>query len=100
TGNAGDVFVNGNSLLISSGASLSSATFGSGSSGKVTIRNTNTTVMGESPSGINSNISSTTLGSGSAKTLTLDTGKLQILDGGAVAATALVTGNGGDLSIN
>ncbi|MHC5821122.1 MAG: two-partner secretion domain-containing protein, partial [Nostoc sp.] len=100
TGNAGDVFVNGNSLLISSGASLSSATFGSGSSGQVTIRNTNSTVMGESPSGINSNISSTTLGTGSAKTLTLDTGKLQILDGGAVAATALVTGNGGDLSIN
>ncbi|WP_442937585.1 two-partner secretion domain-containing protein [Nostoc sp.] len=99
-GNAGDVFVNGNSLLISSGASLSSATFGGGSSGKVTIRNTNTTVMGESPSGLYSNISSTTLATGSGKTLTLDTGKLQILDGGVVATTALVAGNGGDLSIN
>ncbi|QMS87927.1 S-layer family protein [Nostoc edaphicum CCNP1411] len=100
TGNAGDVLVNGNSLLVSSGASLSSATFGSGSSGKVTIRNTNTTVIGESPSGLYSNISSTTFATGSAKTLTLDIAKLQILDGGAVATTAFFAGNGGDLSIN
>ena len=99
-GNAGDVFVNGNSLLVSSGASLSSATFGSGSSGKVTIRNTNTTVMGESPSGLYSNISSTTFATGSAKNLTLNTAKLQILDGGAVATTSFFAGNGGDLSIN
>ncbi|MEH2421371.1 MAG: S-layer family protein [Nostoc sp.] len=100
TGNAGNVFINGNSLVVSSGASLSSATFGSGSSGKVTIRNTNTTVTGESPSGLYSNISSTTFATGSAKTLTLDTAKLQILDGGVVAATAFFAGNGGDLNIN
>ncbi|MBN3872828.1 MAG: S-layer family protein [Nostoc sp. JL33] len=100
TGNAGDIFVNGNSLLISSGGSLSSVTFGSGSSGKVTIHNTNTTVMGESPFGLYSNISSTTFATGSAKTLMLDTAKLQILDGGAIAATAFFVGNGGDLSIN
>ncbi|MBN3962599.1 S-layer family protein [Nostoc sp. NMS8] len=100
TGNAGDVFVNGNSLLISSGASLSSVTFGSAATGKVTIRNTNTTVIGESPSGIYSNISSITFATGSAKTLTLNTAKLQILDGGAIAATAFFVGNGGDLSIN
>ncbi|MEH2414212.1 MAG: S-layer family protein [Nostoc sp.] len=99
-GNAGDVFVNGNSLLIANGASLSSVSFGSGSSGQVTIRNTNTTVMGESPSGLYSNISSTTFATGNAKALTLDTAKLQILDGGVVAATAFLVGNGGDLTIN
>ncbi|MEH2169710.1 MAG: S-layer family protein [Nostoc sp.] len=100
TGNAGDVFVNGNSLLISSGGSLSSTTFGSGSSGKVTIRNTNTTVIGESPSGLYSNITSITFATGNAKALTLDTSKLQILEGGAVATSAFFVGNGGDLSIN
>ncbi len=100
TGNAGDVFVNGYSLLVSSGASLSSSTFGSGSSGQVTIRNTNTTVIGESPSGLYSNVGSITFATGSAKALTLDTAKLQILDGGAVATTAFFVGNGGDLSIN
>ena len=100
TGNAGNVFVNGNSLLVSSGGSLSSATFGSGSGGKVTIRNTNTTVTGESPSGVYSNISLITFATGNTKTLTLDTAKLQILDGGVVAATAFFAGNGGDLNIN
>jgi large exoprotein involved in heme utilization and adhesion len=92
--------INGNSLLVSSGGSLSSVTFGSGSSGKVTIRNTNTTVIGENPFGLYSNILSITFATGSAKTLTLDTAKLQILDGGAVGTSAFFVGNGGDLSIN
>ncbi|MEH2226283.1 S-layer family protein [Nostoc sp.] len=100
SGNAGDISVNANSLLVSNGVTLASATFGSGSSGKVTIRTNHTTVMGESPSGLYSNISSLTFATGNAKTLTLDTAKLQILDGGAVAATTFFTGNGGDLSIN
>ncbi|QHG20470.1 filamentous hemagglutinin [Nostoc sp. ATCC 53789] len=100
SGNAGDIFVNGNSLVVSGGASLSSATFGSGSSGKVTIRNNHTTVMGENPFGLYSSISSTTFAMGNAKILTLDTAKLQILDGGVVAATTFFIGNGGDLSIN
>ncbi|MEH2066318.1 MAG: S-layer family protein [Nostoc sp.] len=100
TGNAGDILINGNNLLVSNGGSLSSITFGSGSSGKVTIHNTNTTVKGESPSGLYSNIISTTFATGSAKTLMLDTANLQILDGATVAATTFFVGNGGDLSIN
>ncbi|BAY26768.1 filamentous hemagglutinin-like protein [Calothrix sp. NIES-2100] len=100
SGNAGDVFVNGNSLVVSDGGSLSSFTFGSGSSGKVTVSNKNTTVIGESIYGVYSNISSTTLATGNAKTLTLDTARLQILDGGVVAATTFFAGNGGDLNIN
>ncbi|MCC5609220.1 S-layer family protein [Nostoc sp. CHAB 5834] len=100
SGNTGDISVNANSLLVSNGASLISATFGSGSSGKVTIRTNHTTVMGESPSGLYSNISSITFATGNAKTLTLDTAKLQILDGGAVGTTTFFAGNGGDLRIN
>ncbi|MFN6461550.1 MAG: S-layer family protein [Nostoc sp. DedVER02] len=100
SGNAGDVFVNGNNLLVSNGASLSSSTFGNGSSGKVTIRNTNTTIIGESLPELYSNISIITFATGNAKTLTLNTANLQILDGGAVAATAFFVGNGGNLSIN
>ncbi|AFY45253.1 S-layer family protein [Nostoc sp. PCC 7107] len=100
SGNAGDISVNANSLLVSNGAALISATFGSGSSGKVAIRTNHTTVMGQSPGGTYSNISSTTFATGNAKTLTLDTAKLQILDGGAVAATTFFAGNGGNISIN
>ncbi|WP_292768313.1 S-layer family protein [Nostoc sp. NOS(2021)] len=100
TGNAGDVFVNGNSLLISGGASLSSVTFGSGSSGKVTIHNKNTTVMGENPFGLYSNISITTFATGNTKDLILDTANLKILDGGTVGSSAFFIGNGGNVSIN
>jgi filamentous hemagglutinin family protein len=100
SGNTGDISINANSLLVSQGASLSSATFGSGSSGKVAIRTNHTNVMGESPTGLYSNISSITFATGNAKTLTLDTAKLQILDGGAVGTTTFFAGNGGDLSIN
>ncbi|MEH1940483.1 MAG: S-layer family protein [Nostoc sp.] len=100
SGNTGDISVNANSLLVSNGASLISATFGSGSSGKVAIRTNHTTVMGQSPSGLYSNISSITFATGNAKTLTLDTAKLQILDGGAIGTTTFFAGNGGDISIN
>ncbi|MEA5603516.1 S-layer family protein [Nostoc sp. UHCC 0252] len=100
SGNAGDISVNANSLLVSNGGSLISATFGSGSSGKVAIRAHHTTVMGQSPAGPYSNISSTTFATGNAKTLTLDTARLQILDGGAVATSTFFAGNGGDISIN
>ncbi|WP_141699641.1 S-layer family protein [Nostoc sp. KVJ20] len=100
SGNAGDISIKANSLLVSNGASLISATFGRGSSGKVAISTNHTTVMGQSPAGQYSNISSTTFATGNAKTLTLDTAKLQILDGGAVATTTFFAGNGGDISIN
>ncbi|OKH55201.1 filamentous hemagglutinin [Calothrix sp. HK-06] len=100
TGSAGNVFVNGDSLTVSGGASLYSATFGSGSSGKVTIQNQNTTVMGESPSGIYSSISIISLGTGNTKDLTLNTSKLQILNGGTVGSSSFFAGNGGNVNIN
>ncbi|WP_413172518.1 filamentous hemagglutinin N-terminal domain-containing protein [Anabaena azotica] len=99
-GSAGDVLVNGNNLLISGGASLSSVTFGSGSSGQVIIRNQNTTVMGENPSGFYSNISIITFANGNAKDLRLDTGNLQILNGGTIGSSAFFVGNGGNVQIN
>ncbi|WP_442947888.1 two-partner secretion domain-containing protein [Nostoc sp.] len=100
TGSAGDISINGDRLVISGGALLTSYTYGSGSSGKVTIRNQNTTVMGKTPFEISSNISISSFASGNTKDLILDTGKLQILDGGAVGSLVFYTGNGGNVSIN
>lgn len=100
SGSAGDVFANSDNLLISGGASLSSVTFGSGSSGKVSIRNQNTTVIGNSPSGFDSAITLATFAFGDNKDLILDTGKLQILDGGRIGSSTLFAGNGGNVSIN
>ncbi|BAB76812.1 filamentous hemagglutinin N-terminal domain-containing protein [Anabaena sp. FACHB-709] len=100
SGSAGDIFVNGDNLLISGGASLSSVTFGSGSSGKISIRNQNTTVVGNSPSGFDSAITLATFAFGDNKDLILNTGKLQILDGGRIGSSTLFAGNGGNVSIN
>ncbi|MBD2299976.1 S-layer family protein [Nostoc sp. FACHB-190] len=99
-GAAGDIVVNGNNLLMSGGASLVSITFGSGSTGKVIIRNKNTTVMGENPFGVYSNMSITTFANGNAKDLRLDTGNLQVLNGGVIGSSALFVGNGGNVQIN
>ncbi|AUT00552.1 filamentous hemagglutinin [Nostoc sp. CENA543] len=99
-GSAGDISIDGNSLLVSSGSALSSVTFGSGSSGKVTIRNQNTTISGENIYGLYSNISLTSFATGNTKDLTLDTGKLQILEGGAIGASTFFAGNGGNVHIN
>ncbi|MBD2354523.1 S-layer family protein [Tolypothrix sp. FACHB-123] len=99
TGKAGDITIDGNTLLISDGASLSSVTFGQGSSGEVTINNQNITVKGENPFGIYSNITTTTLALGNAKDLTLNTGTLQVLDGGAIGSSAFFMGNGGNVNL-
>ncbi|HIK04862.1 MAG TPA: S-layer family protein [Trichormus sp. M33_DOE_039] len=100
SGSAGDVFVNGDSLLLTNGGSISSATFASGPGGKVTIRNQNTTVKGESPFGLYSAISITTFATGNAQDLSLDTARLQILEGGTVGSSAFFMGNGGNVNIN
>ncbi len=100
SGNAGDILVNGDSLVVSGGASLSSATFGSGASGQVAIHNNQTTITGGNGFGFQSAIGSVTFATGTAKALTLETDRLQILDGGTLAATTFFMGNGGDLRIN
>ncbi len=100
SGNAGDISINGDSLLVSNGAALSSVTFSVGSSGKVTIRNTDTIVQGDNAAGLYSNISSITYGTGSAKKLTLDTARLQILDGSAIAGSSFFAGQAGDVTVN
>ncbi|MEA5580050.1 S-layer family protein [Nodularia harveyana UHCC-0300] len=100
SGNAGDVFVNGDNLLISDGASISSVTFSTGSSGKVSIRNQHTRVIGNSPSGFDSAITLATFAFGNNQDLTLDTAKLEILDGGRIGSSTLFAGNGGNVNIN
>ncbi|MEH2238505.1 S-layer family protein [Nostoc sp.] len=100
TQSAGNLSINSNNLLVSGGAAISSLTLASGSTGQVTIRTKNTTVTGDNPVGLYSNISITTFGTGDTKDLILDTGKLQILDGGTVGSSAFFVGNGGNVSIN
>ncbi|WP_260445938.1 MULTISPECIES: S-layer family protein [unclassified Nostoc] len=97
---AGNLFINSNNLLVSQGAAISSVGFGAGSTGQVTIHSNNTTVTGDNPAGLYSNISAITYGTGDAQTLTLDTNRLQLLNGGVVATTSFLIGEAGNLNIN
>ncbi|ALF53862.1 filamentous hemagglutinin [Nostoc piscinale CENA21] len=99
-GTAGNLLIDGNNLLVSEGASLSSVTFGRGSSGQVIVRNQNTTVMGENPSGLYSSISLTSFATGNTQDLIIDTGKLQILNGGSIGSSVFFQGNAGNVQIN
>ncbi|MBD2489069.1 S-layer family protein [Aulosira sp. FACHB-615] len=99
-GNAGNISVSGDSLLLSNGGGLSSVSRGTGSSGEVMIRNQDTIVQGNNNSILNTRISSTTFNIGNAKTLTLDTVRLKLLDGGAIATSSFFVGHAGDIRIN
>jgi filamentous hemagglutinin family protein len=100
TGSAGNIFVNGDSLLLSNGSGLSSVSTSSGFSGEVVIHNLDTIVQGSNGSLFSTRISSTTFSIGNAKTLTLDTARLQLLDGGAIVTNSFFVGHGGDIRIN
>jgi large exoprotein involved in heme utilization and adhesion len=99
-GSAGNIFVNGDSLLVSDGGGLSSISKSDGSSGEVVIHNLDTIVQGNDGSPFRTRISSTTFGIGNAKTLTLDTVRLQLLDGGEIGTNSFFVGHGGDIRIN
>jgi filamentous hemagglutinin family protein len=100
SGSAGNIFVNGDSLLVSDGAGLSSISRGSGDSGQVVIRNVETTVRGSNSAPMGTRIGSTAFSTGKAKTITLDTARLYLLDGGAITTSSFADGDGGDIRIN
>ncbi|MEH1901353.1 MAG: S-layer family protein [Nostoc sp.] len=100
SGSAGNVLVNGDSLLVSNGAGLSSISRGSGDSGQVVIHNMDTTVSGSNSAPMGTRIGSTTFSTGNAKTITLDTARLSLRDGGAITTSSFSAGHGGDLRIN
>jgi filamentous hemagglutinin family protein len=100
SGNAGNLFVNGDSLLVSDGAGLSSISRSSGDSGQVVIRNMDTTVRGSNSAPMGTRIASTAFSTGNAKIITLDTARLHLVDGGAIATSSFAAGHGGDIRIN
>ncbi len=100
SGSAGNIFVNGDSLLISNGGALFSASLGVGDSGEVIIHNIDTIIRGSSSRPTPTVISSNAFSRGNAKTITLDTARLQLLDGGTITTGSFFVGHGGDISVN
>ncbi|MBG1269840.1 hypothetical protein F8S12_27395 [Nostoc sp. WHI] len=103
TGNAGNLTINTNELLIQNGAQVGASTFGSGTGGNVTVTANKIRVIGRSGNTLtNASVLATTAEPGStgdAGLLTINTGELEIRDGALVSVSTRGTGKAGNLTI-
>jgi large exoprotein involved in heme utilization and adhesion len=111
-GNAGDLTINTDNLIIENGGQVSSETLDSskiGNAGNLTVNALDEVrVNGASPRALNddlklSRLTTRTQSSGDAGDLTINTGNLLIENGAQVSSgtdTASSTGNGGNLTVN
>ena len=101
-GNAGDIEINSDSLFLTSGAQISSSTFGEGDGGNITI-NADDTVFFDGIgnnrfSGIFSTVQNT--GIGNAGDIEVTANSLSLTDTGRISAGTLGQGDGGNIKIN
>ncbi len=100
TGNAGALTVSTGTLTLRGGAQITSPTIGAGDAGQVTVNATNLIdIQGTSPLS-NSAIVSNSFGSGNASTTIVNTPRLKLKDGGAVFSSGLSSGDAGSIIIN
>ncbi|PPT07327.1 Putative hemagglutinin-related protein [Geitlerinema sp. FC II] len=101
-GATGDVTISTQRLSILDGGSLSISTFGTGAGGNALVNATDTIeVIGIEPrSLLPSVISSGTNGIGNAGSLTINTSRAIVRDGGRITAVTVASGNGGRLVLN
>ncbi len=93
-GNAGNLTITTQRLILSNGAQLSTATRGAGQGGDATIN------APESVKLIGSSLSTRSGSSGNSGNLTITTGKLTVLDGTEVTTSSGGEGRGGNLTVN
>ena len=103
TGNAGNLELNTNTLLVKDGAQVSTGTFAAGNGGKLTVNAQDVQLIGRSFDGKNpsslrarANRDST----GNAGNLELNTNTLLVKDGAQVSTGTFAAGNGGKLTVN
>ena len=96
-GNSGGVAINGDSLIIRYGGSISSSTNGHGDAGAIAIKESNSVIIAA-----NSSIMSTVANSanGNAGVVTIDTSELTIGKNGEILASTNGKGNAGAIAIN
>ncbi|MBW4493176.1 MAG: filamentous hemagglutinin N-terminal domain-containing protein [Oscillatoria princeps RMCB-10] len=102
TGSGGTLTVDTGKLVMENGAVISSATFGAGSSGSVTVKAKDSVEMrGISSQGLpNFLLSEANEGStGSAGSITIETGRLILQDGASISASTSGKGSGGSLTV-
>ncbi|BAZ50057.1 hypothetical protein NIES4103_26710 [Nostoc sp. NIES-4103] len=103
TGDAGNLTINTNTLLVKDGARVSAATYGSGKAGNLTVNAQDIQIIGVSAdSQILSELSASaqTNSTGDAGNLTINTNTLLVRDGARVSAATYDSGKGGNLTVN
>ncbi len=103
TGNGASITTNSPNLTLTSGGQISTATFGSGGSGELTVNAEEIVVLGASsdsqnPSGLFTDVLPGATGRGGD--VMIDTQKLRLLSGGQIGANVFGEGEGGNLTVN
>jgi filamentous hemagglutinin family protein len=113
-GQAGNVTLNGRSLIVRDGAIVSTSTLGTGDGGNLTIQatdfveltgtgtfNLTQSVLGGTfeTNQLQDGLFTVSSGSGNAGNLTLETGRLSLSNGAHIATSTLTQGEGGTLTI-
>jgi filamentous hemagglutinin family protein len=102
TGDAGNLTVETGQLTLSDGAFITSATFGQGNAGNLTIRAAESlTLSGLNSRGVPSWLAARVRSeaSGNAGNLTVETGQLSLSDGALISSETLGNGNAGTVSV-
>ncbi|MBE9118079.1 filamentous hemagglutinin N-terminal domain-containing protein [Lusitaniella coriacea LEGE 07157] len=102
SGEAGNLTLTTGKLLVETGGFISAATSSTGSAGTLTVNATDLIeVVGVSTDGQNqSQLFFDSSGTGAAGVLNINTGRLQVRDGGKVSAATSGAGSGGLLQVN
>ncbi|NMF67084.1 hypothetical protein DP113_19205 [Brasilonema octagenarum UFV-E1] len=103
TGNAGNLTIKTNTLLVRNGAQANASTFGAGKGGNLRIDAQDVQVIGRSANnqfGSNLGASAQSNSTGDAGDLTIKTNTLLVQDGAQVLASTLGKGKGGNLSVD
>jgi filamentous hemagglutinin family protein len=104
SGNAGDLTINTDTLLVRDGALVSAGTFSEGDGGNLTVNASNQVqLIGTSANGrVSSGLfaSAEQGSSGKAGDLTINTGTMLVRDGAVVSASTFGQGDGGKLTVN
>ncbi|MBW4456448.1 MAG: filamentous hemagglutinin N-terminal domain-containing protein, partial [Nostoc indistinguendum CM1-VF10] len=102
TGDAGDLTIKTNSLLVQDGAQVSAATFSEGKGGNLSVDAQDIQLIGQSADGqVRSALSASAQrnSTGDAGDLTIKTNSLLVQDGAQVSAATFSEGKGGNLSV-
>jgi filamentous hemagglutinin family protein len=101
-GNSGDILIATKQISLQDGANVASFTFGNNSnSGSVIINATDfIKILGEKPNILPSGLSTVTYSNGNGGTLSVDTPRLLLQDGGRISSSTFASGNAGDVIVN